>query len=73
MLKFLEVSNLTLFFYYLVSNLIYLCLLVVAIFATAAHQRRLASIRLERLKASPLAPPISLLVPAHNEEMTIVE
>ncbi|HEX9759671.1 MAG TPA: glycosyltransferase family 2 protein [Candidatus Acidoferrales bacterium] len=63
--------NHTLFFYYLCTNLIYLFLLIVAIFSSTHHLRRLASTRLERLKASPLAPPISMLVPAHNEEKTI--
>ena len=73
MLRFLEISNNTLFAYYLISDLIYLCLLASAIYTTAIHKRRLASIRFASLKASPLTPPISVLVPAHNEEMTIVE
>ncbi len=73
MLRFLQISNNTLFAYYLISNLIYLCLLASAIYTTAVHKRRLASIRFAPLKASPLTPPISVLVPAHNEEMTIVE
>lgn len=72
-LDFLTVSNWTLFFYYLASNFAYLFLLLVAIFSSARHRQRLASIRLDRLKSSPLAPPISLLVPAHNEEQTIAE
>jgi cellulose synthase/poly-beta-1,6-N-acetylglucosamine synthase-like glycosyltransferase len=70
--EFLWLSNNVLFAYYLVSNLVYLVLLVVAFITNTQHQRRRVSIRLERLKASPLAPPISLLVPAHNEEKTIV-
>lgn len=71
--KFITYSNLTLFFYYLSSNLIYLVLLIVALFASAAHRRRLASIRLDRLRTSPLAPPITLLAPAHNEEKSVIE
>ncbi len=70
---FLQITNNTLFFYYLLSNLIYLFLLLVAIYASVKHQRGLSSIRLERLKTSPLVPPISLLVPAHNEETCIAE
>jgi len=72
MRRFLEISNATLFFYYLFSNLIYLFLLITALFTSAAHQRRLASTRIERLKTSPLTRPITLLVPAHNEEKVIV-
>ena len=73
MLRFLQLSNNTLFVYYLISNLIYLALLVVAIFKNTVHRHRLASLRLERLKLSPFTPPISLLVPAHNEELCIVD
>ena len=70
---FLQVSNHILFFYYFLSNLVYLGLLVVAIAASVAQQRRLGTLWLERLRVSPLAPPISILVPAHNEEKTIVD
>jgi cellulose synthase/poly-beta-1,6-N-acetylglucosamine synthase-like glycosyltransferase len=67
-LLFLHVANHTLFFYYVASNLIYLLLLITAITRNTAHRHRLSSLRLEHLKASPFTPPISLLVPAHNEE-----
>ncbi len=72
MYEFLHISNNTLFVYYLLSNLVYLGLLILAIVSSAAHQRRLESIRLERVKQSPFVPPIALLVPAHNEAATIV-
>ncbi len=68
----LDLSNDILFWYYLLSNLIYLVLLVTAISRNTAHQHRLSSLRLEHLKTSPFTPPISLLVPAHNEEKSIV-
>jgi cellulose synthase/poly-beta-1,6-N-acetylglucosamine synthase-like glycosyltransferase len=67
----LDLSNNVLFFYYLLSNLIYLILLVTAIVRNTVHQHRLASLRLEHVKTSPFTPPISLLVPAHNEEKSI--
>jgi cellulose synthase/poly-beta-1,6-N-acetylglucosamine synthase-like glycosyltransferase len=73
MLHFLVISNATLFVYYLCSNLIYLALLIIAIYKNRLHRHRLASLRLERVKASPFTPPISLLVPAHNEQASIVE
>src|SRR5713101_7149723 len=73
MRRWLDISNNTLFFYYLVSNVSYLLLLITAIFRNTWHRHRLASLRLERLKISPFTPPISVVVPAHNEEMFIID
>lgn len=69
----LNISNNTLFFYYLASNLIYLALLITAIARNVWHRHRLASLRLERVHVSPFTPPITLVVPAHNEEGFIVD
>src|SRR5947209_17639081 len=46
-------------------------MLIIALKTTAAHQRRLQSMRPGWIKESPLAPPIAVLVPAHNEEKCI--
>jgi len=46
MLRLLQASNYTLFIYYLFSNLIYLVLLITAIFRNTLHRYRLASLRL---------------------------
>jgi cellulose synthase/poly-beta-1,6-N-acetylglucosamine synthase-like glycosyltransferase len=73
MTELLQPINGLIFLYFFVANLVYLGLLITAIYSTVTHQRRLALVRLDRLRSSPLAPPISLLVPAHNEEKTIVE
>jgi len=71
--EFLQTSNYLLFLYYLGSNVVYLALLAASIMATLAQQRRLKNLWLDRLRASSLAPPISVLVPAHNEERNIVQ
>src|SRR5712671_3049996 len=71
MMHFLDVSNHSLFVYYLLSNLAYLTMLVIAIKTSVAHLRRLESIRFDWIKASPTVPPITMLVPAHNEEKSI--
>jgi cellulose synthase/poly-beta-1,6-N-acetylglucosamine synthase-like glycosyltransferase len=71
MIRLLDISNYVLFWYYLASNLSYLVMLIVALKTTTAHQRRLQSYRLDWFKASPLAPPITMIVPAHNEEKSI--
>jgi cellulose synthase/poly-beta-1,6-N-acetylglucosamine synthase-like glycosyltransferase len=65
---FLEISNWTLFYYYLASNVAYFLMLLVAISTSRAHQNRLESVPLTWVKGSPLAPPITILMPAHNEE-----
>ncbi|HEY7826363.1 MAG TPA: glycosyltransferase [Candidatus Acidoferrales bacterium] len=71
MRELLQIANDTFFFYYLASNLSYLMLLIVALLSSRAHHQHLASLRLERIKASPLTPPITLIAPAHNEEASI--
>ncbi|MGB6482594.1 MAG: glycosyltransferase family 2 protein [Candidatus Acidiferrales bacterium] len=68
----LDILNDSLFFYYLASNLVYLALLIVALLSSRAHHQHLASLRLERMKLSPLTPPITVIAPAHNEEASIV-
>jgi cellulose synthase/poly-beta-1,6-N-acetylglucosamine synthase-like glycosyltransferase len=70
---FLQFLTALLFLYYLASNLIYVFLLVTAIHQSRSHQQRLDSIRLENLSQSSFTPPISLVVPAHNEAGSIVE
>jgi cellulose synthase/poly-beta-1,6-N-acetylglucosamine synthase-like glycosyltransferase len=71
MIHVLDISNHTLFWYYLASNLSYLVMLIVALKTSAVHQRRLKSHRLAWFKESPLAPPITIIAPAHNEEQSI--
>ena len=71
MIRFLDISNHALFWYYLASNLAYLLMLIVAVRTSAAHQRRLESHRLNWIKETPLAPPVTLIAPAHNEENSI--
>ena len=71
MIWFLDISNHALFWYYLASNLAYLTMLIVALKTSFAHQRRLESHRLKWIKETPLAPPITIIAPAHNEEGSI--
>lgn len=71
MINFLKIANQSLFYYYLVCNLAYLTMLIIALKSSIRHQHRLASIGFDSMKQSPLVPPISLLVPAHNEDRSI--
>jgi cellulose synthase/poly-beta-1,6-N-acetylglucosamine synthase-like glycosyltransferase len=71
MTHLLELANQMLFYYYVVGNLAYLTMLIIALKGSAAHQRRLESVNLGSIKQCPLAPPITILTPAHNEEKSI--
>src|SRR6201998_1808403 len=71
MIYLLRAANHALFYYYLVSNISYLVMLVIALFTSAKHLRHLQSIRFDWIKGSPMVPPITLLVPAHNEDKFI--
>lgn len=71
MSEFLEISNRTLFWYFLAGNCAYLGMLISAFITSALHQRRLKSQRLDWIKQGPLAPPITIIAPAHNEEASI--
>jgi cellulose synthase/poly-beta-1,6-N-acetylglucosamine synthase-like glycosyltransferase len=69
--RFLQISNDTLFWYYLASNIAYLIMLLIALKTSAKHQHLLESYHLDWMKETNLAPPITIIVPAHNEEKSI--
>jgi len=71
MIRFLDMSNQTFFWYYLASNLAYLVMLIVALKTSALHQRKLESHLLHWFKDAPMTPPITIIAPAHNEEASI--
>ncbi len=71
MIRFLDITNHAFFWYYLASNLAYLTMLIIALKTSAMHQRRLESFRLNWIKETPMAPPITIVAPAHNEEGSI--
>lgn len=71
MILFLSVSNHILFWYYLATNVAYLIMLIVAFKTSAAHQRNLTSHNLSWIRETPMAPPITIIAAAHNEEASI--
>lgn len=71
MIHVLDISNHTLFWYYLASNLAYLMMLIIAVKTSTVHQQRLQSHRLSWFKETPMSPPITIVAPAHNEEASI--
>ena len=54
--------------YYTTVNAIYTVLLIQSIWATREHHRQLRSMRAERNLKTPFTPPVSILVPARNEQ-----
>ena len=57
--------------YFLTLNTIYLLFAVIAFFELRRHRRRWTARDLDVIVRSPATPPISLIVPAYNEEATI--
>jgi cellulose synthase/poly-beta-1,6-N-acetylglucosamine synthase-like glycosyltransferase len=71
--EFLRIASWLLTSYYASTNLIYGILLVQSICATLQYHRLLTGLWHSRMRTSPLTPPISILVPARNEEKSIVD
>ena len=71
MIHFLEFSNLALFYYYLCCNTAYLVMLMAALHTSIKHQHRLKGLDTSSIRLSPLTPPITILMPARNEEKSI--
>src|SRR5512146_1943930 len=62
-----------LFVYYLFASLSYTLLMVIALVARPKHRFRLSSVRFDSLKRSPFLAPVSIVVPAKNEALTLVD
>ena len=58
--------------YFFLGNGIYTGLMLLALRATWLHTRRLAYQGLDALRQSPLAPPVTIIIPAWNEQDVIV-
>lgn len=71
MIRLLEFSNVALFYYYLCCNTAYLVMLMAALHTSIKHQHRLQGLEGSWIKLSPLTPPITILMPARNEEKSI--
>jgi cellulose synthase/poly-beta-1,6-N-acetylglucosamine synthase-like glycosyltransferase len=69
----LHAFDLPILLYFLAINTSYLVLIVLAALEFARHIRRLPFAGLEEAYASPLTRPVSVIVPAYNEEAGIVE
>lgn len=70
---FLVKSGWAVLVYFLVLNTIYLVLVLIAAREAVRHFRRAPYVSLDEVFSSPLTPAVSIVVPAYNEETTIVE
>lgn len=71
--ELLRMLDLPVLVYFLCINSSYLLLIALAAMEFARHIRRVPFAGLEEAYASPLTRPVSVLVPAHNEQAGIVE
>ncbi len=69
----LDAFNLLVLGYFGLINLVYLITTGIAVVALRRYARRLRTVDVEDLISLGAVPPITLLVPAHNEEATIVQ
>lgn len=70
--RFFELTDTPVLVYFLAINTSYLVLIVLATMEFAHHLRRQPFAGLDEAAASPLTQPVSLVVPAHDEEAGIV-
>ncbi|MBI3399536.1 MAG: glycosyltransferase [Deltaproteobacteria bacterium] len=71
--KFILWFNYTVIGYYTIANGVYFILLITAIWVIILHQLRLSYGRYHESIHSSVAPPVSVLLAAYNEELNIVE
>jgi len=66
-------SNFIILVFYILLHIFYLFLLVASVWGAYVHPLRVRLAAFDRQAASVVSPPVSLLIPAYNEEKTIVE
>jgi len=65
--------NVVVLFYFLLGNGIYTYLLLLSLRSTWLQMHRRAYVDLDGLRKSPLAPPVTIIIPAWNEQDVIVD
>lgn len=66
-------SNHCLFVYFLATNTVSLMLLVISLLSSSRYRARAGVMKLDQVRTSPFTPPITIILPAHNEESTICD
>ena len=70
---FVRYNNYFITGYFVVINTVYILMLLIAFRAIKQYSHHVQSMEMNNLFLSPFAKPVSLLVPAYNEQETIVE
>ncbi len=69
---FIRTTNYFITGYFVFINIVYILMLLIAFNAIKKYSQHVQSLEMKNLFLSPFAKPISLLVPAYNEQSTIV-
>lgn len=70
---FIRFNNFAITGYFVFINIAYIFMLMIAFNAIRKYSQHVQSLEMKNLFLSPFAKPVSLLVPAYNEEASIVE
>jgi cellulose synthase/poly-beta-1,6-N-acetylglucosamine synthase-like glycosyltransferase len=70
---FIRLNNYAITGYFVFINIAYIFMLLLAFNAIKKYSQHVQSLEMKNLFLSPFAKPVSLLVPAYNEQATIVE
>ena len=70
---FIRINNFVITGYFVFINIAYIFMLMIAFNAIKKYSQHVQSLEMKNLFLSPFAKPVSLLVPAYNEEASIVE
>lgn len=69
----MDVVNVLAIVYFFVGNGVYTLLMLISIVSAVAYNRRLGYQGLDGLRGSPATPPVTIIVPAYNEQDSILE
>lgn len=71
-LRIFDYINVIILTYFVVANSVYTILMVLSLYAVTVHSKLAARANYADIAGSPVTPPVSLIVPAFNEQKAIV-
>jgi cellulose synthase/poly-beta-1,6-N-acetylglucosamine synthase-like glycosyltransferase len=72
-LHFFDYANTIILLYFLIANAIYTVLMAISLYVVTLHSRFAAQVSYADIADSPVTPPITLIVPAYNEQDVITD